>query len=170
MAECGRGPILIHPNEWNLKVRNMGSSNHHIFVMLWVDSNNLSRELQASALTTHPLNSLWNVNHTRKVFLKFFINLYITRQKCKFNLLCRGNFLNLFSDLWLAKKFGISLPPWISLQNCYNLYVSYFGQHKYFVEVKNHFAHYQVCSRIKHLSSPKPIKVKKFAIFIKKNI
>ena len=32
-------PTLIHPNEWNLTVRRLGSSNHLIFMMLWVDSN-----------------------------------------------------------------------------------------------------------------------------------
>ena len=50
-------PTLIHPNKWNLKVRRWGSSNHHIFVMLWVDSNHLPSELNVSAPTTYPLNS-----------------------------------------------------------------------------------------------------------------
>ena len=41
-------PTLIHPNEWNLSVRHRGSSNHNIFVMVWVDSNHLPPELQVS--------------------------------------------------------------------------------------------------------------------------
>ena len=50
---------LIHCNEGNLTVRRRGSSNHDIFVMLWVNSNHLVPELQVSTLTTHPLNSLY---------------------------------------------------------------------------------------------------------------
>ena len=50
---------LIHYNECTLTVRCRGSSNLHIFVMLWVFSNHLPPELQVSTLTsaTYPLNS-----------------------------------------------------------------------------------------------------------------
>ena len=65
--ECGRCPTLINHNEWNLTVRRRGSSNHHIFVMLWVDSNHLPPELQASALNTHLMNSLY----TYSVHMRF---------------------------------------------------------------------------------------------------
>ncbi len=44
--ECGRSPTLMHPNELNLTARHRRSSNHHIFVMLLVDS-------KQSTLTTH---------------------------------------------------------------------------------------------------------------------
>ncbi len=52
LARVWQVPTLI----WNLTVRRRGRSNHHIFVMLLVDSNHLPPELEASALTTHPLN------------------------------------------------------------------------------------------------------------------
>ncbi len=50
-------PYFNPPNEWILTVRLRGNSNHHNFMMLWWVLNHLLPELQASALTTHPLNS-----------------------------------------------------------------------------------------------------------------
>ncbi len=50
-----RSAFLLELTHYYLTVRRSGSSNHQIFMMLWVDSNQLPQELQASALTTHPL-------------------------------------------------------------------------------------------------------------------
>ncbi len=106
------GVLLIHPNEWNLTVRHRGCSNHHIFLMLWVDSNHLHPELSAdsnhlppelsaSAITTDPLNSLLNkIHHTYAIFF------YLFREKVGSNEL-QPDFMELFRVFYL--KSGILL-------------------------------------------------------------
>ena len=80
---------------------------------------------------------LLDVNHTRNFIFLFqiFFQIIGNIKKKKLYCLSRGNFQVLSCDLYLTKKFGITLPQWLNITKIINVYFVIYSRSFIFISM-----------------------------------